>query len=126
MHIIQLIQHQQAAITHNLYASGSHGVRIQGVEVPEEIQAGEDVSLKCWVDPLPGPLYSLSWWKDGSQFYRAAVTSSPVSRDDTPSSGTLATVFPLSGLSVKVRIWRCDSMDDELWWVVWVSGAQAS
>ncbi|XP_063880475.1 uncharacterized protein LOC135111229 [Scylla paramamosain] len=80
---------------------GSRGVRIQGVEVPGEVEAGEDVSLKCWVDPWPGPLYSLSWWKDGSQFYRAAVTASPISRDEPPSSGSLATVFPLPGVSVK-------------------------
>ncbi|MPC34921.1 hypothetical protein E2C01_028326 [Portunus trituberculatus] len=80
---------------------GSRGVRIQGVEVPGEVKAGEDVSLKCWVDPWPGPLYSLSWWKDGSQFYRAAVTASPISRDKPPSSGSLATVFPVPGISVK-------------------------
>ncbi|XP_050719471.1 uncharacterized protein LOC127000092 [Eriocheir sinensis] len=81
---------------------GSRGVRIQGVEVPGEVQAGEDVSLRCRVDPWPGPLYSLSWWKDGAQFYRAAVTAFPAGRNDTPSSGSLATVFPQPGLSVKV------------------------
>ncbi|XP_042217402.1 uncharacterized protein LOC121863005 [Homarus americanus] len=78
-----------------LYSKGSLSVYIRSVEVPKEARAEEDVSLWCLVDPWPGPLYSLSWWKDGSQFYRASVAY---------SIGNLATVFALPGIKVKAGL----------------------
>ncbi|KAG7171612.1 hypothetical protein Hamer_G014750 [Homarus americanus] len=63
-------------------------------EVPKEARAEE--TYRCGaVDPWPGPLYSLSWWKDGSQFYRASVAY---------SIGNPATVFALPGIKVKAGL----------------------
>nr|XP_053639297.1 uncharacterized protein LOC128693556 [Cherax quadricarinatus] len=74
------------------YVEEAHGVYIRGVEVPVEAQAGKDVSLRCWVNPWPGQLYSLAWWKDGAQFYRSTATTSSVA---------LVSLFPLPGLTLK-------------------------
>nr|XP_045606867.1 uncharacterized protein LOC123763651 [Procambarus clarkii] len=81
-----------AALILFLHHRGACGVHIRGVEVPLEARAGEDVPLRCWVDPWQGPLYSLAWWKDGTQFYRSVLTT---------SVGSLASLFPLPGLTVK-------------------------
>ncbi|XP_063586828.1 uncharacterized protein LOC134764184 [Penaeus indicus] len=81
--------------------AGTQGARVRGVEVPQEARAGEDVSLRCLVDPWPDPLYSLAWWKDGEQIYRVAVVPAPPGDPHALPVRSMVTVFSLPGLSVK-------------------------
>ncbi|ROT73378.1 hypothetical protein C7M84_008185 [Penaeus vannamei] len=82
-------------------AAGTQGARVRGVEVPQEARAGEDVSLRCLVDPWPDPLYSLAWWKDGEQIYRVAVVPTPPGDPHALPVRSMVTVFALPGLSLK-------------------------
>ncbi|KAK7071586.1 hypothetical protein SK128_020351, partial [Halocaridina rubra] len=79
-------------------------VNFQNFIVPKEIKAGGNTTLVCDVDPWPGPLYSISWWKDGVQFYRVAVTKSLPEKQSTLGSSShlrFARLFPLDGVTLK-------------------------
>ena len=49
---------------------GLNGVRLVGVNVPSYRFIGEDAALRCLYDLEGEQLYSVKWYKDGSEFFR--------------------------------------------------------
>uniref|UniRef100_A0A182K665 Ig-like domain-containing protein n=1 Tax=Anopheles christyi TaxID=43041 RepID=A0A182K665_9DIPT len=65
------------------------GIMLTEVRVPKHTIKGHSVRLECHYDMEGEALYSVKWYKDGSEFYRY------VPRDDPPG-----TVFPQPGIIV--------------------------
>jgi hypothetical protein len=67
-------------------------VELIGVDIPEQEEMNRDVSLKCLFElHIPALLYSVKWYKDGSEFYRYLPRETPP-----------AQAFSLPGISVNV------------------------
>ncbi|KAL0134241.1 hypothetical protein PUN28_001200 [Cardiocondyla obscurior] len=60
--------------------------------VPEVVQRGEKVILRCHYDLENAPLYSLKWYRGKHEFYRFAPTEEPSTK-----------VFNISGINVDVQ-----------------------
>ena len=75
----------------NYLISGLHVTR---VEVPKYLLVGQKATLKCHVDLAGEKLYSLTWWRDDSQFYQY-----------NPRNNPPAVVFTVPGISVNVRFY---------------------
>ena len=72
---------------------GLNGVRLIGVNVPSYRFRGEDAILKCLYDLEGEQLYSVKWYKDGSEFFRF-IPGDPDQK---------ITTFNLPGVLVDVR-----------------------
>lgn len=48
----------------------AEAIRLVRIEVPHTAQAGQTVRLRCSVDAKGDKLHSLSWYKNGREFYR--------------------------------------------------------
>ena len=69
---------------------------MRGVEVPPVRQVGEAATLSCQYDMDGEQLYSVNWYKDGTEFYRYM-----------PSTPKPKTVFPdVPGANVNVSMAR--------------------
>lgn len=85
--------HHLSVCIFTLVISGpSQFVELIGVDIPEQEEVNRDVSLKCLFElHLSALLYSVKWYKDGSEFYRYLPGEIPP-----------AQAFPLPGISVNV------------------------
>ena len=71
---------------------GRWSLKIRGVEVPPSVQRGQAATLRCLYDMDGDQLYSVKWYKDGTEFYRYM-----------PSAPRPKTVFPdVPGADVNV------------------------
>ncbi|XP_047740569.1 uncharacterized protein LOC125179208 [Hyalella azteca] len=70
-----------AAVLLLLQAVGSltavQGMEVSSVEVPRYLLLGESATLACHFRLQDEVLYSLTWWKDGRQFYSYIPSNSP-------------------------------------------------
>ena len=65
---------------------------MRGLEVPAVRRRGETATLRCLYDMAGDGLYSVSWYKDGTEFYRYM-----------PSTRQPKTTFPgVAGTNVNV------------------------
>lgn len=80
-----------------LFPEFSDALRMMEVRVPNYTVKDNMVRLECHYDMENEILYSVKWYKDGQEFYRY------LPKDQPP-----ATVFPLTGISVDVRmnLWK--------------------
>lgn len=69
------------------------GLVVSAVEVPRYLLLGETASLACHYHLQEDQLYSLTWWKDGRQFYSYI-----------PSNNPRVVVFDVPGVNVNVSI----------------------
>lgn len=85
--------HRLSVCILTLVVSGpSQLVELIRVDIPEQEEINRDVSLKCLFElHLPALLYSVKWYKDGSEFYRYLPGETPP-----------AQAFSLPGISVNV------------------------
>uniref|UniRef100_A0A182SIB4 Ig-like domain-containing protein n=1 Tax=Anopheles maculatus TaxID=74869 RepID=A0A182SIB4_9DIPT len=67
-------------------------IKLIEIRVPKHAVQGHSVKLECLYDMEGEALYSVKWYKDGSEFYRY------VPRDDPPGQ-----TFPIEGITVNVR-----------------------
>uniref|UniRef100_A0A182PJ76 Ig-like domain-containing protein n=1 Tax=Anopheles epiroticus TaxID=199890 RepID=A0A182PJ76_9DIPT len=67
-------------------------IKLTELRVPQHAIRGKDVRLECHYDMEGEALYSVKWYKDGSEFYRY------VPRDDPPQQ-----TFPTEGATVNVQ-----------------------
>ena len=77
-----------------IFLTGLNGVRLVNVNVPSYRFRGENAVLKCIYDLEGEQLYSVKWYKDGSEFFRY-IPGDPDQR---------ITTFSLPGVTVDVRI----------------------
>lgn len=49
---------------------GAHAIKLLRIEAPERPHAGTPVKLRCVYETKGDKLQSLSWYKDGHEFYR--------------------------------------------------------
>ena len=77
-----------------IFLIGLNGVRLVNVNVPSYRFRGENAVLKCIYDLEGEQLYSVKWYKDGSEFFRY-IPGDPDQR---------ITTFSLPGVTVDVRI----------------------
>uniref|UniRef100_A0A182YGT9 Ig-like domain-containing protein n=1 Tax=Anopheles stephensi TaxID=30069 RepID=A0A182YGT9_ANOST len=67
-------------------------IKLIEIRVPKHAAQGHSVLLECLYDMEGEALYSVKWYKDGSEFYRY------LPRDDPPEQ-----TFPIEGITVDVR-----------------------
>jgi hypothetical protein len=70
------------------------------MQVPELVQSGESLWLNCSFDQGVNRLYSLKWYKDGTEFYRY-IRQDPFNGFE---AGPIQTSFDLPGVHVEVSI----------------------
>ncbi|KAA0186188.1 hypothetical protein HAZT_HAZT010128 [Hyalella azteca] len=91
-----------AAVLLLLQAVGSltavQGMEVSSVEVPRYLLLGESATLACHFRLQDEVLYSLTWWKDGRQFYSYIPSNSP-----------RVVVFNVPGVTVNVTKQDCTS-----------------
>lgn len=64
---------------------------VRNISVPRYLVVGQRATLGCQFDLGADQVYSLTWWKDGKQFYQYI-----------PSKSAPAVVFTVPGISVNV------------------------
>ena len=69
------------------------GLNISKIEVPRFLLVGQSATLRCHFDPEGEIIYSMTWWKDGGQFYQYK-----------PSNDPPAVVFTQPGIAVNVSV----------------------
>uniref|UniRef100_A0A182RBL3 Ig-like domain-containing protein n=1 Tax=Anopheles funestus TaxID=62324 RepID=A0A182RBL3_ANOFN len=67
-------------------------IKLTEIRVPKHAILGQTVKLECLYDMEGEALYSVKWYKDGSEFYRY------VPRDDPPQQ-----TFPVEGITVNIH-----------------------
>ncbi|EFN63599.1 hypothetical protein EAG_04873 [Camponotus floridanus] len=59
--------------------------------LPEVVQRGQEVILRCYYDLQTAPLYSLKWYRGRHEFYRFSPSEDPPTK-----------IFNISGIYVDV------------------------
>lgn len=57
-------------LTSILHLHGVHAIRILQLDGPRTVQEGQNLKLRCLYDSKGDKLSSLSWYKDGREFFR--------------------------------------------------------
>lgn len=75
------------------YLLGAEALKAMKIEVPEAVQSGDSVTLRCNYDLEEAALYTIKWYRGDEEFYRFVPKESPPSK-----------VFPMPPASVDVCI----------------------